>query len=305
LAQPSAPHHEGGFSLAELNDSPYEVLAEIGRGRYARVYLARDRASGELRAIKLLGGAPAADREHLLRLKREARVLRNVESPHIVKIFDQCFVPGRAPYLVMEYLEGNTLQAELDGAVSLPAALAVRWAREALLGLHVAHQAGVTHRDLNPSNLFLHRPLGQAARLKLIDFGLTFVEHSCSANDLASSPASHLETQTGSFLGSPAYASPEALRGGQLDARSDIYSIGLILHHCLTGQHPLEVLTDTIPLLELCAPQLPKALDYALSPALSLLPAERYSNALAFATALEAALGQDRHGTVSCGRGPG
>ena len=206
----------------------YEVLGEIGRGSMGIVYKARDPKIGRIVAIKtiLLFDLDRADEdEQRERFYEEARAAGRLSHPGIVTIFDVARNPENAkPYIVMEYVDGkplNELLTKNDGR--LPMVPALRLAQEIAEALHFAHSQGVIHRDIKPENILV-TPEG---RPKIADFGIACLDHG------------HL-TVPGRMLGSPAYMSPEQLEGESLDARSDLFSLGVVLYTMLTGHRPFQ-----------------------------------------------------------------
>jgi eukaryotic-like serine/threonine-protein kinase len=215
---------------------PYEIVSPVGAGGMGEVYKARDTRLDRTVAIKVLSDALAADPEFRDRFEREARVISQLAHPHICTLFDVGEVGAGARYLVLEYLEGETLAARLvRGALKIDDAL--RIASQIAEALDAAHRAGIVHRDLKPGNVMLTR-----SGVKLLDFGLAkstavVLSGSSCQSDLTSTPtmASPLTTQ-GTILGTFQYMAPEQIEGRDADARSDIWAFGCILHEILTGK---------------------------------------------------------------------
>ena len=220
--------------------SRYRLLERIGEGGMGDVYEAEDAASGGRVAVKLI----RADRDGLSeavvrRFQREARAAMAVASEHIARVLDAGFDEGaRAPYLVMELLRGEDLDAVLRRLGPLPPACALRVVGQACAGLAAAHGAGIVHRDIKPANLFLARGEGGGGggriTVKLLDFGIAKVlagpEGGVGSGSL---------TSTGMMLGSALYMSPEQAQGLRgIDHRSDIWSLGVVLYAALTGREP-------------------------------------------------------------------
>lgn len=202
----------------------YRILREIGRGAMGRVYLAHDPEIDRhvaIKTIQIFEALPDAERENArARFLREARAAGKLLHPAIVTVFD-VGEAGGIPYLAMEYVEGTTLDAFLDPSRLLSIESAVELVARAAEGLAFAHRAGVVHRDVKPANLMR---VGEHA-VKIMDFGL------------AKSAATQL-TQDGSLLGTPNYMSPEQVRGFDLDGRSDLFSLGVVLWELLSGEKP-------------------------------------------------------------------
>ena len=198
----------------------YQLLGELGRGGMGRVYKAQDRELGEVVALKTLrsNALESTDQDRLL---REVQICRRITHPNVVRVYDIGRFSGGL-FVTMEYLEGRTLDVELREKGSLPLARVRELLAQLLAGLEEAHQLRIVHRDLKPSNVFL-----TADRAKLLDFGIARQE----------GPDTNL-TQTGEVLGSPKYMSPEQIQGEELDGRSDLYAIGVLLYVMLTGREP-------------------------------------------------------------------
>jgi eukaryotic-like serine/threonine-protein kinase len=188
---------------------PYEIVAPIGAGGMGEVWKARDTRLGRTVAIKILNAA------HAERFAQEAQAIAALNHPHICTLHDV-----GPDYLVMEYIEGEPLQGPL------PAEEAVRVALEIAGALEAAHSRGIIHRDLKPANILVTR-----AGVKLLDFGLAKMAQSADLHD-----ESLTETQAGTILGTAAYMSPEQAEGQPVDARSDIFSFGLVLYELLSGR---------------------------------------------------------------------
>ena len=212
----------------------FQVRAESGAGGMATVYRAVDVTTGEDVALKVLHEAAAGDR-----FNQEASLLAKMAHPAIVRYVDHGVTPGGQRYLAMEWLEGETLEQRLmRGPLGILDSL--RLGRRLLEGLAVAHRQGIVHRDLKPGNVFL--PQGELARAKILDFGIA----------LRSSDTRRI-TATGASIGTPAYMSPEQVRGARtLDGRSDIFSLGSLLYECITGETPFAADTPLAVLAKIC-----------------------------------------------------
>ena len=214
---------------------PYEVVALLGAGGMAEVYRARDTRLGRDVAIKVVSEALGTDRAFLERFEREAKLAASVAHPNVVALHDVGFHDGK-PYFVTELLQGESLRERLSkGSIALPSALS--WAAQMAQGLAAAHERGIAHRDLKPENVFITRD----GHVKLLDFGIAkLVEavqeakpHGILDETVSSSGSS---TGTGMVLGTPGYMSPEQVRGDQVDARTDFFSLGAVLYEMLSGQ---------------------------------------------------------------------
>ena len=206
----------------------YEILAEIGRGAMGIVYKAHDPKIDRIVAVKtiLLFDLERPDEQECReRFYEEARTAGRLSHPGIVTVFDVEPNPENAnPYIVMEYVDGKSLDKLLaENKGRLPLGPALRLAQEIAEALHFAHSQGVVHRDIKPENILL-TPEGHA---KIADFGIARLDQG------------HL-TLPGRMLGSPAYMSPEQLNGENTDARSDLFSLGVVLYTMLAGHRPFQ-----------------------------------------------------------------
>jgi len=266
----------------------YRVERELGRGGMATVYLAHDPRHDRPIALKVLLPelALALGPE---RFKREIRLAARLQHPHILTVLDSGDVEtAGAPlfYYTMPFVEGESLRARIDREGPFPAEDAIRIAREVAGALDHAHRHGIIHRDVKPENILLSD--GHAL---LADFGIA---------KAAADAASRL-TATGMSLGTPAYMSPEqATADPKVDARTDIYSLGCVLHEMLAGEPPFtgpsaqaiiakRFASAPLP-LRTVRPQLPESVETAIGRALALAPADRYGTAAEFAAALAPAL---------------
>lgn len=226
---------------------PFEVLREVGRGGMGVVYLARDTRLDREVAIKALPEHLASDRSRLERFEREAKTLAGLSHPNVAGIHG-VEEQGGSRYLVLEYVDGETLADRLDRG-PLPVDDAVEYAVQIAAGVEAAHEAGVIHRDLKPANIKI-TPDGEA---KVLDFGLARVEEAGSSTGALDSPTmtqrpQHSPTIEGAILGTAAYMSPEQARGRRVDKRTDIWSFGVLLYEMLVGASPFhgETATDSI-----------------------------------------------------------
>lgn len=220
----------------------YEIVAELGRGGMGVVHKALDPALGRIVAIKELAPALADDPALVERFLREARSMAALSDPHIVGIHFIGQEHGR-PFFVMEFVEGEALGGMLRRLGKLPVADALKILQQTAQGLATAHERGVIHRDIKPGNILVD----VKGRVRIADFGIAL-----PAND----PGQKL-TGTGEFIGTPGYVSPELCKGLPIDARSDIFSLGVVLFEMLSGRMPF---TDNSPLglmLEVVNAQIP------------------------------------------------
>jgi TOMM system kinase/cyclase fusion protein len=211
----------------------YDVLEELGAGSFGRVLKARQRSTGQDVAIKILRlehhDTPADTENHLRRLRREMRVCATLSHPHIVRLIDSGEAPGAPLYVVFEYAPGATLRDILEREGKLEPAEAFRLMIQVLDALSSAHARGIVHRDVKPENIMVTQT-GVRRNAMVLDFGLGgFVTG-------ASQREQERLTGSGEMMGTPSYAAPEQLRGAPPSADSDLYSWGLILLECLTGE---------------------------------------------------------------------
>src|SRR3984893_10388978 len=263
---------------------PYEILSAIGAGGMGEVYRARDTRLDRIVAIKVLP-THLADRSDLReRFEREARTIASLNHPHICTLFDIGQQDG-IDYLVMEYLEGETLaQRLLKG--SLPLGQVLQYAIEISDALDKAHRKGITHRDLKPGNIMFTK-----SGTKLLDFGLAKLKQEAAP----AIPDSQLPTMKsaitaeGTILGTLQYMAPEQLEGKEVDARTDIFAFGAVVYEMATGQRAFEgksqaslmvaILEREPPAMSSLQPMTPPALDRVVKKCLAKDPEERWQNA--------------------------
>lgn len=211
----------------------YLVRKRLGEGTMGVVWLVKDLRYGTLRALKLMGSGTSVNPVAMARFKREARTMSRVWHPHVVGVRD-ARVDGSAAYIDMEYVRGRTLRKRMRGGEPMPIDFVLRLLEQLCSVLDLAHWHGIVHRDLKPENLMLldGRPPGREV-LKVGDFGLAKTLKSDGETLIAL-------THQGDFLGSPAYSGPEQASGGHVDARTDLYSVGVLLHELLTGERPFQ-----------------------------------------------------------------
>ena len=240
----------------------YKIVRPIGAGGMGVVYEAEDLKLGRHVAIKLIAGA-ATDPVALERFWREARIASSLNHPGICTIYEICDTEGQ-PFLVMELLEGQTLERLYAGqAVPLPRLIEI--GVQLADALDAAHRKGILHRDIKPANIFITGS-GQA---KILDFGLARVETAGSTNSTQGGVAERDKlTRSGSTLGTVAYMSPEQARGEPLDARSDLFSLGVVLYEMATGNHPFSGTTSAVVFDKLLNyhPPSPSSLNQELPP---------------------------------------
>ena len=270
--------------IGRVLDGRYRITAPIASGGMGMVYRGERIGIGKQLAIKLLHRSAALNPEHRKRFEREAVAMSRVSHPNLVSVIDHGIVDG-IPYLVMEYHPGQTLREALANG-PLSGARAVAIARHIVSGMRAFHQAGVVHRDLKPETVMLVFGVEQG-HVKVLDFGVAKLLDPDGENDV---------TRAGHVVGTPAYLSPEQARLHKLDARSDIYTFGVMLFELVTGRRPFEA-EDALVFLRLHAeqpPPRPRALGARISVELEDLimvclakdPAIRYQSAADLARAL-------------------
>jgi len=218
----------------------YEVTSLIGEGGMGRVYMAAQRVGTTTRkvAVKTLRAELGADPQVVKRFYREAETIVRLTHPNTIQFFDFGELPDRTLVIVMEYIEGGSL-ADALRAGPLPAARSDAILAQVCGALYEAHQLGIVHRDLKPDNILLTDRGGRTDFVKVLDFGIAKI----SAREDENKPESTRLTQQGMMVGTPPYMSPEQFSGDQVDARSDIYSLGVIAYEMLTGRLPFDAKT--------------------------------------------------------------
>ncbi len=268
----------------------FEILGLLGRGGMGVVYRARDTRLGREVALKVIAEDLAGTPLQRQRFEQEARAISALNHPHVMALYDVGSHEGQ-PYLVCELLRGQPLKERLDRG-PLPPVQAVRIAAEMARGLAAAHALGIVHRDLKPGNVFLTRE-----GAKILDFGLAKV---MSPEGEAGGGAEQLQTAAGMIVGTAAYLSPEQVRGELPDARSDLFSLGIVLFEMLAGERPFLGVTgaETMAAILRDEPSAPALAESAISRDLLRIlkrclekePELRFQSALDLAFSLESLL---------------
>ncbi|WP_437937278.1 protein kinase domain-containing protein [Sorangium sp. So ce341] len=253
-----------GLEIGTLIAGKYRVDRLLDKGAMGAVIAATHMDLGELRAIKLLLPATAADPEMCERFLREARIAARLKSEHAVKVHDVGRLPSGLPFMVMEFLDGRDLRVIRKKRGPLPVEEATLYVIQACDALAEAHALGLVHRDVKPANLFLTHTRENAPCIKVLDFGISKV------SEAASLGVSEMRTSTGQMLGTPHYMPPEQMRGQRdVDARADIWAVGSLLYVLLTGRYPMHarsVQTVSLVLGGKFVPPLPSQVRRGLTP---------------------------------------
>ena len=278
-------------SLAESQTvigGKYRLLRVLGQGGMGTVYEARHEVIGQRFAIKFMHPELAERPEVLARFKREAQAAGALENENIAAVTDFGVAEDGAPYIVMEFLQGEDVAGLLTRLGALPVPRAVYAIIQACRGLEAAHAQGIIHRDLKPENLFVTKRGDGSDLIKVLDFGIAKLR---VGGDSASS------TRTGMTLGTPYYMPPEQARGQKdIDQRADIYALGVILYELLSGQKPhngdgynaimYQILTQAPTRIETLRPNLPQGLADVVHKAMAFEPNDRFQRASEFASVL-------------------
>jgi tRNA A-37 threonylcarbamoyl transferase component Bud32 len=268
----------------------FRIQRLLGLGGMGAVYLAEHPVIGNKVAIKFLHDSLAQDPDTVWRFYQEARAAHVVGHENIVSIYDLNLLPPKRYYMVMEYLEGETLSQRLQHG-AMPVETALRVLIQLCDALEAAHAAGVVHRDLKPDNIFLVDRRGQKDFVKLVDFGIAKLREGGSARST---------TRVGMLIGTPEYMSPEQCEGRPVDARSDLYALGIIAFRLATGRLPFQPPNLTAMLIaqiqqpppapRSIEPSVDERLEQVILKALAKAPEDRFQSAGSFGVALASVL---------------
>lgn len=276
----------------ELVAGKYRLTRMIGRGGMGAVWEATHATLGTRVAVKFIDAELCGSDEVRQRFENEARAAAKLDSKHVVKVFDHGLMPDGRPYIVMEYLAGESLDERLARVGRLPPLETSRLVQQVCRGLLRAHAAGIVHRDLKPENVFLVWDDEDRKDIaKLVDFGI--------AKFMGGTLGTSSATRTGSLMGTPYYMSPEQARGLRtVDWRTDLWAIGVIAYRCVVGRLPFEseavgdllvkICTAPLPVPSQQSADVPPGFDAWFSRALAREPGERFASA----TELSEALGE-------------
>ena len=288
-------NHEVLEDSTPLVAGKYRLTRVLGRGGMGAVWEGTHVTLGTHVAVKFIDPEYADSPEARSRFENEARAAASLRSKHVVEMYDHGLSEDGSPFIVMEYLEGETLDQRLDRVGRLPPAETARILYQACRAVARAHAAGIVHRDLKPENLFLvWDEEEQSDFVKVLDFGIAkFTDRSVGASSA---------TRTGSVLGTPFYMSPEQARGlRSVDHRTDVWSLGVIAYRCIVGSLPFDgeaigdllvrLCTEPIPVPSQVAPDVPPQFDAFMQRALSRDLSLRFQTVQEFADALTRACG--------------
>ena len=290
----------------QILDARYQVMKKLGEGGMSYVYLAKEISSDETVAIKVLSPRLASDRSSVERLRREAGLAMRLDHPNVCRILRLGESEDGLIYLVMPFLKGELLSDREVRGGPMDMALGVMLLKQMCAGLHHAHELQIIHRDLKPENVMLVPDDGAGAeRAVVMDFGL--------AKERRADPAIAKLTATGIILGTPEFMSPEQIRGKPLDARSDIYALGIVAFEMFTGKLPFQGrnaqemmiarLRSQPVAIRTLRSDVPDAVERALTKALQTNPDDRFTTALEFGAALTGSA--DSGGAGGAGGGAG
>src|SRR4051812_6449328 len=281
--------------IGSLIDERYKVTAVMASGAMGAVYKAERVPIGKLVAIKFLHASFKNDSEFQARFERETRVMSKLNHPNCVSVLD--FGQWQnSPYLVMDYVDGTTLRGRLDKNGALPPLEALAIARQVLAGLAHAHQQEVFHRDVKPANIMISEEIGHGERVRILDFGLARLQGNVGRD----------ATQTNMVVGTPNYMAPEqTVPGTTIDARTDLYAVGVVLFEMVVGERPFAA-EDTMALLGMHrgAPiprladrvregtDVPDGLQALIDKAMAKAPADRFQSAIEMQQAIDEIISQ-------------
>jgi serine/threonine-protein kinase len=269
--------------IGTVLDNSYEVISIIGHGGMGVVYKARHTLMDRVVAIKMLKSTLISDSMSVKRFQQEVKASARIDHPHAITVYNFGISPEGLPYIVMDFLQGNSLAEVIKAEGHVEVDRGVKIITQACEALAHAHKQGVVHRDLKPSNIVLTEYDEDPDFVKVVDFGVAKLMG-------GSAEGAQRLTQTGEVCGSPVYMSPEQCMGQELDLRSDIYSMGILIYETLTGKLPLigRTMVDTMskhvsempPSFSKIRPDLyiPERVEQVVMKAMAKDPADRHQN---------------------------
>ena len=252
--RPSGRPGEGAdeVTVGTVIAGKYRIEARLGRGGMGTVWSCTHLALGDRMAVKIVSTSTALSQEVRSRFSREARASARLKSRFSVQVFDSGELPHGTPYIVMEYLEGETLRQHLRRVTRLSLPETVGILTQVARGLQRAHESGIVHRDIKPDNVFLAQTPDDGIVAKVFDFGVAKLMDAANGS----------ETVAGMFIGTPQFMSPEQAMGRlDVDHRTDVYSLGVLAYRMLTGRSLFDTSSTTALLLNICKGPLPQLRD--------------------------------------------
>ncbi len=269
----------------------YQITTKLGEGGMGSVYLARNETIQQEIAIKILHGRAAESAEIVERFKREARVISMLTHPNIVRVFIFGRTDQNLIYMAMEFVKGRSLREQLQQGL-VDELTAIKIIKQCCSALAEAHDLGIIHRDLKPDNILLCEFRGEPSFVKVLDFGIAKITE-------ADGEQQQQLTQAGIVYGTPEYLSPEQAQAQELDRRTDIYSLGVILYEMMTGRVPfaaqsavqvltMHVFNEPEPAEQVAPQRVSPTMGAILRKAMAKKPEDRFKNAMDLFRALEA-----------------
>ncbi len=215
--------------IGKTIDKKYLIQSVLGEGGMAVVYRAHHVQMERTVVIKVMQGWLLSNRNSVERFERECKLTAKLNHPNIVSVYDVGLINGKEPYLVMEYIKGESLADKIHNSGALPYATTANIIIQICRGLQEAHTSGIIHRDLKPDNVLLQHKSDRPDWVKIVDFGISNFVH-----------GSKKLTKTGRMVGTPEYIAPEQLKDRPIDMRTDLYGIGIMMFEMLTGRVPFD-----------------------------------------------------------------